>query len=84
VKKLKLDVEGVRVDSFDTAAVREERGTVEAHITAAVSCYDSRCCTPDYACPPTYYTGPCECDTSQFTCALYPSCAWSCQYDACN
>ncbi|HVG45837.1 MAG TPA: hypothetical protein VM890_13945 [Longimicrobium sp.] len=84
MKKLKLELDHVRVESFETTAALEAKGTVVGHITAAVSCRDSACCTPDYACPQTYYTGPCECGTGEFSAAAYPTCEYSCIYDACN
>jgi hypothetical protein len=43
MKKLNLNVEDLRIDSFATDAADGERGTVHgAQITAAVSCFCTR------------------------------------------
>ena len=79
MKKLKLEIDGVRVESFDTIEATPGRtGTVIAHITAAVSCYDTDCCTPNATCPDSHYTGPCECGTREWTCIGQVSCVYSC------
>ena len=79
MKKLKLEIENVQVESFDTtAAERQRKGTVLGHITAAVSCYDTDCCTPNATCPDSHYTGPCECATQEVTCRPQASCVYSC------
>lgn len=84
MKKLRLELDTVLVESFETSEVVRERGTVRGHITAALSCRDSQCCTPDPGCQDSNNTGPCQCDPNQFSGALYPTCEYSCMYDACN
>jgi hypothetical protein len=66
VKKLKLDIESVRVESFEMGE-NANRGTVVAHISAAVSCYDTDCCTPNPGCPTYQDTDPCAC-SGNWTC----------------
>lgn len=78
MKKLRLELESVRVESFETGD-GENRGTVVGHITAAVSCYDTDCCTPNPTCPDTYWTGACECGTAEWTCAPQATCVYSCR-----
>lgn len=72
------------MDSFQTVPSDAPNGTGRAHITAAVSCYDSNCCTPDYGCVDSNYAGPCECDTYGYTGAQYQTCEYSCLFDACS
>ena len=66
MKKLALKLETLEVQSFETQAVREGRGTVAGH--AAPQPFDSWDCTEDPSCglwcPPTQDqspTGPCAC-----------------------
>lgn len=43
MKKLLLAVEDLAVESFDTAASGDGRGTVRAHETGMETCYDMGC-----------------------------------------
>ena len=60
MKKLKLPVADLRVETFDAGAVREERGTVEARASGP----GGGCCTRiDTGCNPditTVFTGSCN------------------------
>ena len=54
MKKLKLNVEAIKIESFRTDAPESTQGTVEAHEpTLALSC---RCGTINLTCP--YTCGP--------------------------
>ncbi len=52
MQKMKLEIEGLEVTSFETVTEEEGRGTVAAHGLSGVSCpcqsYPTRltCCTP--------------------------------------
>ncbi|HEU0013399.1 MAG TPA: hypothetical protein VFQ45_06930 [Longimicrobium sp.] len=73
MKKLTLDLDDLRIESFRTTEQEaEERGTVHAHDQCGCSC----CCTG--------YTQPCQatCDTSPSH-PGYPSCGNTCDYSAC-
>lgn len=62
MKKLNLKIEDLRIDSFTTATVDGERGTVEgAMITAAVSCLCTRqgCYQPSEPGYATYVNNMC-------------------------
>lgn len=50
MRKVKLDVETLAVQSFETEAEARERGTVHAHSARLESCGS---CTQDYTCPAT-------------------------------
>jgi hypothetical protein len=43
MKKLTLAVEDLAVESFHTAGLADERGTVKAHETGMGTCYDIGC-----------------------------------------
>lgn len=80
-KKLKLEIEAVRVDSFDTTPEGRGRGgTVFGQIS--IHCTDSdpvasNCCTPNATCPPTSFT-LCTCDSEDdYTCGTNNSCAYT-------
>jgi hypothetical protein len=48
MRKIKLDLEGLSVESFDTAAARRDEGTVVAHeVTANARCASDDCGTVD-------------------------------------
>jgi len=77
MKKLKLDLEAVAVESFDvTAGEREEKGTVHGHITIAASCEETACCSPNATCE--YTNTYCECATNEYTCRGQATCVFSC------
>lgn len=66
--KLKLDVDTLEVQSFETAQAKGERGTVAAHALAPKTPYCSADCTEEWTCgiwcPPTtdpQNTEPCLC-----------------------
>ena len=86
MKKLTLNLDALAVESFDTAAAAEPRGTVDAHQvrpTAPESCdyycasqNISGCCTADPTCPATCQnTCPATC---QNTCQG-PTCGDGCE-----
>ena len=55
MKKLRLEIDELRVESFDAGAETEARGTVEGHFLP---------CTHPQVCPRTenwYCTGVCNC-----------------------
>ncbi|HET7231145.1 MAG TPA: hypothetical protein VFJ16_14125 [Longimicrobium sp.] len=68
-KKLKLDADSVRIESFDTGKAAERTGTVAAHITADPNAgcgptEESRCvtdcgCSGNWTCPGSY-PGTCD------------------------
>ncbi len=54
MKKLKLNVDALRVESFDAGAERPARGTVDAHVFAGAlrtpicpSHHETECCATD-------------------------------------
>jgi hypothetical protein len=73
MKKLRLQVEELAVESFDTSYLQHERGTVEGH---SGTCTDPESC--DYSC---HSLLPSDCCTVDVTCPA--SCAQSCQV-SCN
>jgi len=87
MKKLKLDLDIVRVESFATAAEETRRGTVGGHISIGVSCYETDCCSDVSDCCPadtSYCTGhwSCGCATG-ITCPGGSTCAESCHTGLC-
>ena len=64
MKKLRLDVEDLRVDSFATDREDEDRGTVEGFVSRYFSCNGTCPCYPEY--PDTY---DCTIDTAAYTCS---------------
>jgi len=88
MRKFKLDMEDLAVDSFDILPKGAARGTVVGHVTAThcggeytidypLSC-DGLCgsykCTDEFSCA---YTGCGDCTNIQ-TCQANPSCGVSC------
>ncbi len=74
MKKLKLNLESLAVEAFETAAPVERRGTVEGYYDTSPESCDYRCESMDVtAC------------TDQNTCApsCYGTCYYSC-YGTCN
>ena len=91
-KALKLEIDELAVESFETAAASGERGTVHGHATlktcpgrdtcdaAAGTCYDSCVCGtayPDYCPLPTYELAPSCMDTCD-TCLETCRTCWTC------
>jgi len=74
MKKFKLEVETLRVDSFPTEAAEEQRGTVHGHYSDGTYCYYSCNCANDSA--PNYGS----CGT---TCQNPTNCASYCTNEAC-
>lgn len=80
-KKLKLEIENVQVESFDTVPAEAGRGTVRGQITAAESCEvvtDCTCrtycqCTGQWTCP----------DNPLGTCDGGSTCYGTCHTGAC-
>jgi hypothetical protein len=82
-KKLKLDLNGLRIQSFVTSLDKRDKSKVRGGITASLNCPD---CTE--GCPTqTCYTNcgtcnTCTCDTCEtncgtcVTCATCPTCYW--------
>jgi hypothetical protein len=73
-RKLRLDVDSLSVDSFDTEGMEKARGTVEAHAecTWFATCL---CPTAYYYCGDGYYTiyscnytHDARCNTHEYTC----------------
>jgi len=57
MEKLKLPVESLKVDTFDTGDAPEEKGTVHAHMTPG----GGACCTRDgTGCHTVVLTTPCN------------------------
>ena len=62
MKKLRLDVEKIRVDSFETVAGSEENGTVillEATGAAATNCLHDTCWNQSCVTGPPFPCRPC-------------------------
>jgi hypothetical protein len=83
MKKLKLDLDQLHVESFDTRAQERTRGTVAGHVPLS---YDTNCynCDPslDYTCDSCDVSCAGSCvDTCADTCAN--TCPATCQY-SCN
>jgi hypothetical protein len=84
VNKLKLHLEDLGVESFDTTTVKKEKGTVFGE---QCTCY-TQCTCP--GCPTCYNTCAYTCDDQ--TCPACPTCAASCNgtcagatcYDTCG
>ncbi|HYR09772.1 MAG TPA: hypothetical protein VEQ60_18495 [Longimicrobium sp.] len=88
MKKMKLSLEQLAVDSFDTSAAPAKRGTVFGEQctcptnctcpcmgTCAESCNGT--CDYHYTCPATCYGGTCE-HTCEQTCPALHTCDLSC------
>ena len=75
MKKLKLDLEDLAVESFLPAADAEERGTVVARAT--ITCYDTCGGCPSYDLDCSRYTDCGDCTYVQ-TCQVNESCGVSC------
>jgi hypothetical protein len=57
MEKLKLPVESLKVDTFDTGDAQKEKGTVQAYMTPA----GGACCTRDgTGCHTVVFTNPCN------------------------
>jgi hypothetical protein len=88
MKKLKLDLESVQVESFDTSGTQEQPGTVHGQISIAVSCYGTDCCSDVSDCCPvdTSYCSQNQwslCCQTGITCPGGSTCAVSCHTGLC-
>ncbi|HEU0300093.1 MAG TPA: hypothetical protein VFR37_11575 [Longimicrobium sp.] len=81
MQKLKLGLENLQVESFDTGAGDDSRGTVHGHATQFCTRFNGVTCNGGYTCDGGYTCGgdTCEynscdyaCDT--YYCATNPSC----------
>ena len=83
MRKMKLDVGELDVESFDTAAEKDGRGTVVAHATVRRDeCGPSLalpCPTDDCTETCTTRWTKCDCNTLEWTCYVNSTC-----YDTCN
>jgi hypothetical protein len=90
MKKLKLDLDGLRIDSFDTTPANavERKGTVQGQFDTAVASCDGTCdntcdgCSCCCTCCPSC-GGTCE---TCYTCGTCPG-QWSCDgscYGSCG
>jgi hypothetical protein len=71
--KLDLDLDGLRVDSFDTTAEPGAgRGTVRAHEAVGAEAAAAACTC----------RGTCLCDTAYYYCGTGPYTIYSCEYTA--
>ena len=90
MKKLRLDLDAIRVDTFSTTRAEEGRGTVKGHVCCCGCC--PCCCTGGNSCAGTCGTcltacGTCQtdCGTCATACGTCESCGtcpgqWSCDY----
>lgn len=79
MKKLALNVDELRVDSFDTASIPDVRGTVNGHYTIDTTCVQT-CTTCQNSCRGTCdwsCQGSCD-NTCQYTCNL--TCPYTCGF----
>jgi hypothetical protein len=76
-KKIKLDLEALEIDSFETAAGGSARGTIEGYYTYAVdgctyapqaTCDAEASCGAVSACDGCYYSQACTADPNDFQC----------------
>ena len=84
MRKLSLDLNEIRVESFATSRTTDPAGTVHAHETEArptpcISCRDT--CADTCGCPP--FSDACETTDPTWTGDWYPSCPFSC-YATCT
>ena len=81
MNKLKLQLDDLRVDSFDTTAAEKAKGTVFGEqCTCYTNCTCPGCPSCDATCPNTCaYT--CDDDSCGYTCAAYDTCARTCNYN---
>ncbi|HEX8905064.1 MAG TPA: hypothetical protein VF771_09505 [Longimicrobiaceae bacterium] len=80
MRKLKLDLDKLQVDTFETAEEGRGAGTVEAFRVRAVTGYPLSCwqsCWPDDTCPGC--TEGCATNTCDATCPA--TCPYSCDTD---
>jgi hypothetical protein len=85
--KLKLDLENVRVESFETSEQETPQGTVQGHISVGVSCYATDCCSDLTDCCPAD-TSHCSqqftaCCNTGITCPGGNTCAGTCHTGVC-
>jgi hypothetical protein len=80
MKKIKLELESLIIESFETAAAAGERGTVEAHAPGS-----NERCNSDWSCVDTCYfmsclDTQCYCNvvTYEHTCDDVSTCAFYC------
>ena len=85
MRKLKLEIEALEVETFEPAAEREERGTVRGHLTAYYElCYPGDTWQNTCTCEPTcnadtcYNCGSAGCGSAGCTGALDPTCNGTC------
>lgn len=71
-RKIRLDLDALGVDSFETEAPHAGRGTVRAH--ESTTCVTT---PPEYPCT---CDASCLCKTAAFYCATAPETAISCDY----
>jgi hypothetical protein len=69
VKKLKLELDEIEVESFDTANEEERSGTVVGHGSAGTGCH-----TDDVCCMAGTYGGEFGCDSSGERCLDVSAC----------
>jgi hypothetical protein len=90
MRKLKLEINGLRVESFDTAPTGGHAGTVHAHVTAyyelcsggqtdtcpptAATCEPTCNEATCYTCPPPTGTCPAPTGFGAYTCEGFASC----------
>ena len=82
MRKLKLSLESLDVESFQVADEAHGRGTVEAHLQYT----DPRVCSTDVDCQSLNYSNCATCDSTcvgtclgQYTCEALDSCdPWAC------
>ncbi|HEX6747923.1 MAG TPA: hypothetical protein VF092_11585 [Longimicrobium sp.] len=86
MKKLRLDLDAIRVDTFTTTRAEGERGTVKGHVCCCCCC--PCCCTGGNSCGgtcDTCLTGCGTCQTCATACGTCESCGtcpgqWSCDF----
>lgn len=85
--KMKLDLDELQVESFETVAGEAERGTVHGYITGTLgcNCTDDTCASCEGTCDTCADTCPNTCrNTCPATCATCPETCWqSCNFTDC-
>ncbi len=81
MKKMKLQLDALEVDSFETSTIGSERRTVFAHITLN--------CATLTDCPTEAASGCCGGTRDDPTCIANPTCintcqGWTCEFDTCS
>jgi hypothetical protein len=88
MKKLRLQLEDLQIDSFQTTPAEKPKGTVFGEqCTCYTQCTCPGCPTCDASCNGTCdasCNGTCNCSGATCDASCYGTCEWTCDYGQCG